>query len=253
MTVSRETIEELVRSQEAIIRMSDGVFSELLKRLKALPPSEGAALIREAAPALANRVAQLGATSAAQWYQRLREGEGLGGFTARGYSAANSAATRTTVERALATAEPEDWETILRTIADDVRRRVGNSARYTIAQNIERDPRQPGWARIPRPGKCCAWCSMLASQGFRYHTHAAADSPSHDGCFCQIVPSWSDAEVEGYDPDRLYDMYTKARNKVLERTPSGSPSKNDVLAEMRRLHPSAYSDGVYSTEGLPNV
>ena len=54
----------------------------------------------------------------------------------------------------------------------------------------------------------CMFCTMLASRGFVYHSADTA-SHAHPDCNCRIVPSWDkkNPAVEGYDPDKYYDMW----------------------------------------------
>lgn len=123
---------------------------------------------------------------------------------------------------------------------------VKYSGRDTIARNVKLDPAKPRFARVPS-GKTCAFCSMLASRGWVYHSRetAGAMSKFHAHCDCQIVPSWEhkDAHVRGFDPDAHYERYLAARAKV--ESEGGDPENiNEVMAEARRMFPSYYKDGV---------
>lgn len=104
-----------------------------------------------------------------------------------------------------------------------VRRRVGNLARdqvkrmanRTMAENCARDGVR--YARVPRGAETCGFCIMLASRGFVYTTPEAA-SHAHDGCDCKVVPGFDGTEVEGYDPDSMYDLYREARERAGRKT-----------------------------------
>lgn len=61
-------------------------------------------------------------------------------------------------------------------------RMIHTTGRLTVARNIRLDPSRPRWARVPRGGKSCAFCLMLASRDFTY----------------------TSAEAAGYDFERLY-------------------------------------------------
>ena len=65
------------------------------------------------------------------------------------------------------------------------------------------------FARVPSGGETCPFCIMLASRGAVYYSEktAGADGHYHANCRCRIVPSWNGAAIEGYDPDRYYDMW----------------------------------------------
>lgn len=123
---------------------------------------------------------------------------------------------------------------------------VKYSGRDTIARNAALDPAKPRFARVPS-GKTCAFCSMLASRGWVYHSRetAGAMSKFHAHCDCQIVPSWEHkaAHVRGFDPDADYERYRAARAKV--ESEGGDPENiNEVMAEARLMFPSYYKDGI---------
>ena len=50
-----------------------------------------------------------------------------------------------------------------------------------------------GWRRVS-DGHPCAFCAMLASRGFVYHTAETAGSMNryHNDCRCEIVPGFDD-------------------------------------------------------------
>lgn len=93
---------------------------------------------------------------------------------------------------------------------------------------------------------------MLASRGFVFHSSlTAGDGPGgragfgddyHDRCDCQVIVDFDreGSHIEGYDPDRLYDIYLRARDS------SGATTQKAIAAEMRRLEPDLFKDGVHS-------
>lgn len=115
-----------------------------------------------------------------------------------------------------------------------VRRRIGNLARdqvkrqanRTMAENCARDGVR--YARVPRGSETCGFCIMLASRGFVYTTPEAAQH-SHDGCDCKVMPGFDGAEVEGYDPDSMYDLYREARERAEHKT------DRDISREIERI------------------
>ena len=123
--------------------------------------------------------------------------------------------------------------------ADDrVRRQVGAMARsqtrrmanQAMIANAGRD--HVRFARVPSGGRTCAFCAMLASRGFVYHTAETAGSMNryHNDCRCEIVPGFDDDTIiDGYDPDALYEDYARARDEA-----GDNPSTSDILAAMRR-------------------
>lgn len=130
-----------------------------------------------------------------------------------------------------------------------VRRRVGNLARdqvkrqanRTMAENCARDGVR--YARVPVGSETCGFCIMLASRGFVYTTPEAA-SHAHDGCDCKVMPGFDGMEVEGYDPDSMYDLYAEARERAEHKTDA------EISREIERiiLERDGNSDWVGSTE-----
>lgn len=110
-------------------------------------------------------------------------------------------------------------------IADMMR----SAARLQQMRDIRLDPSNPRWARVPR-GKTCAFCTMLASRGFAYTSEETAGGLGnyyHADCDCQIVPSWGEQNLEGYDLQKYKDLYEKAKEKA------NSTDYHDVLDIMR--------------------
>ena len=91
-------------------------------------------------------------------------------------------------------------------------RKAANMCTYA---NVQSDPRNPRWARVPTGAETCMFCIMLASRGFAYHSEETA-SHAHANCDCRIVPSWESGKVaiEGYDPDAYYDQWKESGFKA---------------------------------------
>lgn len=132
---------------------------------------------------------------------------------------------------------------------DDLEQFIGDyiqqHARLSIRDNIENDPTRPRWARIPRGAKTCAFCMMLSSRGFVYHSDESAGAGMniyHAHCDCQIVPQWGEQEarINGWDPERYKEIYLQAKSSAGK----GSNYKT-VLSYMRREHPTVLKDGVF--------
>ena len=71
------------------------------------------------------------------------------------------------------------------------------------------------YARVPTGTYTCNWCVMLASRGFVYKTAESAGEGNqyHAHCDCLIVPAIrQDTNIDGYDPDHLYDLYQEGES-----------------------------------------
>lgn len=82
----------------------------------------------------------------------------------------------------------------------------------TMQQNALRDGAE--WAWIPS-GDTCAFCLTLASRGWQPASKKAIKNGHaehvHANCDCTYAVRFSDGvDVEGYDPDKYYDMYQSA-------------------------------------------
>ena len=122
--------------------------------------------------------------------------------------------------------EPQE-QAVRRCVGNLARDQVKRQANRTMAENCARDGVR--YARVPVGAETCGFCIMLASRGFAYTTPEAA-SHAHDGCDCKVVPGFDGVEVEGYDPDALYDLYSDARDRVEER--GGRPASRETIREI---------------------
>ena len=114
---------------------------------------------------------------------------------------------------------------------------VGRSVKLvgldTLQQNALRDGAE--WAWIPA-GDTCPFCLMLASRGWERASKKAIKNGHaehiHSNCDCTYAVRFSkDVDVEGYDPDALYDQYINAGDTPSER-----------LNALRRQHYAANKD-----------
>lgn len=93
------------------------------------------------------------------------------------------------------------------------------------------------YARVPSGTETCAFCFMLASRGFVYHSEHLAQfsgrtgSLYHRHCDCVVVPGFDDvaldqdAQVEGYRPTELYSRY----RQVLDEDGIHNTSDTDAV------------------------
>lgn len=168
-------------------------------------------------PALVGQYGDIAATVAADWYEELREAEGVGGrfrpplapsapldqINGRiGYA--------TRVSGPLFLGDSATLTAFLSLMANEYALQPG---RDTVMQAAHAD--KVAYARIPEPG-ACRFCLMLASRGFVYSKDTAGETVKfHGKCRCNVLPSWDEtrARVEyGYDPDALYDQYRALRD-----------------------------------------
>jgi len=111
--------------------------------------------------------------------------------------AAVSVTARAGVYTALAAGQP--YEMAMRNglvrVSGAVTREVLNAGRDTILQEVQRDGKAHGWARVTG-GNPCAFCAMLASRGPAY-SESGADFEAHDHCQCGAEPAYEGSEWPG--------------------------------------------------------
>lgn len=111
---------------------------------------------------------------------------------------------------------------------------IKKTAAETVYKNAERDEACTGWARVPTGRDTCTFCLMLASRGFAYKSEANAGKYDHfhANCDCRIIPGFDGMEVEGYDPDALYDQWKELeQNKTRSRQIAESKKVYDIPRE----------------------
>jgi hypothetical protein len=211
-------------------------------------PAQAREAVLDFVPKLVSVYGDVAGAAALQWYEELRAkaSRKLPEYTPTISPGVPEEDIRSVV-RAHAGAfwEGDPWGA-LEAVKKGVDTWVKYSGRDTIARNVKLDPAKPRFARVPS-GKTCAFCSMLASRGWVYHSEetAGAVSKFHAHCDCQIVPSWEhkDAHVRGFDPDADYERYRAARAQV--KSEGEDPNDiNQVAARARLMFPSYYKDGI---------
>lgn len=194
--------------------------------------------------ALVARYGPAAESVAAEWWETLRDRSAPGGSAGAVLGDLDSL-TAVTVARVRADAAGALWtatpDRAVVTATQLVGWAVGQAGRNTIVESTVRDPADARWARVPSGAATCAWCLMLASRGAVYLSDDSARG-FHPDCDCVPTPVWpGDGLPRGYDPDRLYGMYSEAANAI------GTTDPKRVAAELRRMFPSQVTDGVVVT------
>lgn len=122
---------------------------------------------------------------------------------------------------------------------------VRRNARASMVDNCRREGVR--WARVPTGKDTCAWCFMLASNGFVYKSAATADAGWHRGCDCRIVPDFDGGTtVEGYDPDGM-----AARWRACARTVGKDPDGTNEDVRRAIMREVSRRDGEWLRSGRP--
>lgn len=243
---SRADVDLLLNATRGVVVLARRELNAFYRSLTVTDP----VLVRDAlagfVPELVGRYGDYAATVAAEWYEGVRAAAVGGSFNAQTVSAVPAAQVQGSVRYSVGKLFDGDPDGMLSILSGAVQRFVFQSQRGTIARNVRLDPSKPRFARVPSGAVTCAWCTLMASRGFVYHSRETAGlyDEFHDDCDCQIVSQWDDASaIEGYDPDEMFGMYMTARQE-LEAAGDLAPDASEVAARMRRLFPESFTDGV---------
>lgn len=177
------------------------------------------------------------AAIAATFYDGLRDIQGVpkDGFYAVSEVVRDSSLTAGAVYT-YTEKHPQLDDVLKKQLSKQVGYEIKRTVNETIADNADRDPAKPKYARVPKPTPTtyapwsnkpgvthnkqlaaegtCMMCIVLASRGFVYKSREVA-SHAHDDCDCEIIPVWKKNTVQGYDETKsqyksMYDTAEKA-------------------------------------------
>lgn len=247
---TRADLERLSRGLDEATRMALTALSSAFARLDLSSPEAARDALLVVMPAMVAQYGDLAASSAADWYERLRA-DAVGGpysaILADGPSEVQVVQATRWAVGGLWGAEPAGVQAALGGVLG---RLIGQQGKDTVHRNVAVDPAKPRWARVPGLGGCCAWCSMLASRGFVYASAVTAGKGHayHDHCSCVPTPLWKGQahRIDGYDPKALRATYDEARAAV--KASGATVDDKAIAAEMRRLSPETVTDGIKPAE-----
>lgn len=221
--VPREFVDGYIDAVNTIVgKGQDGLKSAL----KAIDYNAEPATVRQqvlqAMQQACGASAEMGARVSAAFYDGVRAysiGETLG---ASSITDRKPIATEKAVRaflKSLFDGNVEEFEDLcLERLAYETKRAAGQCVRENVDRDEYGDTR---YARVPTGEKTCDFCIMLASRGPVYRTEESAGAYDHyhANCDCAVVPFFGTyesgpsrrdsafTEVEGYDPDSLYEEY----------------------------------------------
>lgn len=163
--------------------------------------------VEEFFPILVEEYGNVASTVAADWYEEIyNERPRMSNLT-------NEERARARARWAIGGAFTGEMDKALGALSIVGAELVREFGRDTVMQSSRMNKRM--FARVPAGPDPCAWCLMLASRGFAYHSESDAKpmTQSHYGtCNCELVAA--DGQVpDGYDPDALYEQYSSVHSK----------------------------------------
>jgi hypothetical protein len=122
-------------------------------------------------------------------------------------------------------------------ISDAARYYAERGANQTMTELGKADGKKLGkrvrFARVPTGATTCPYCCMLASRGFVYRSELTALNANHRHCDCRIVEGFDGMQVEGYDPDRYYDIWKHPQKYVLENSSENREIQGKLFEQQR--------------------
>lgn len=245
--VDRAALDRYSAASTAAAQMAIRDLGQFLRRAGGASPDRLRDALLEVVPALVAQYGNLAAAAALEWYQEERDKvQGLPPYQPVLVPLPPSGQVEQSVRFAASHLYSDAPYLALTTLAGSVQRLVKNAGRHVVLRNAERDPAGVRYARVPRGPRTCAFCTLLASRGWVYAARDGAQPEArfHDHCDCELVPSFrrGEAYMSGYDPDRMYDEYSRAR-EALVASGKDPNDLSELLAAMRRLSPGSYTDG----------
>ena len=224
-------------------------MQSLWQTIQGMDPTWQRDLLLDEIPALVRKYGNIAASAAAEWYERTRAKQVGGAYDPVTADPFPDAAIQATVRYKAGDLFVGNQSDMAAFLQGALNRWVQYSGRETVSRNIRYDPAKPRFARVPTGARTCVFCGMLASRGFVYYTEKSAGGDFnrfHPDCDCQVVGEWDKDQhhIEGYDPDAMYDRYLAARDAAESESGGQAPSTESILANMRRMFPDSYTDGV---------
>lgn len=237
------TYNDVLRFSKSVERVSSRAgkaFTNLAKRVDFSDWTIAARQLREIVEEIAAEYGLAASELGAQWYEYCRSLNFGGGYTAnvedvnRAYviSDANKAIDK------LFDGKVSEAE-LVKLLSDVVSDRVFAQSRTTVMSNLEQEyarsssqgdrsfSRKCGYSRVCSAG-ACAFCTLLASQGFVYCSKESAEQRSaggsyHNNCRCVAVPFSDARDIKGYG--KMLDSYEqKYREAEAVRSSGDMPS-----------------------------
>lgn len=253
----------LSEAQKRSTLLAKRELGRVWQQIDGMDPATQRDILLDMLPAIVHKYGDLDSTMAAEWYGQLWNKWFDGSFEAMPHPSYDDESMRSVIRANAGMLWPDkvnvdaDPTRFLQWANGFLDRNVKNQGRSTIVANAKTDPLKPRWARVPSGGRTCAFCLMLASRGYAYHSEGTAgiDREFHDNDDCEIVPEWRQGanRIEGYAPDRYLALYNQAReilehpgrmpDKLAESIKQGSTYTATITQSNGRTHSRTYDAG----------
>ena len=250
-TIPRAAVDFLTEEINGISADAQARVLKVLQGIRWTPENiaECRDLVLQALASVMPTYTGMAAQASADFYDAARElvvGERLGAQAISGYDPRKTeGAVRGFVRFVLR----DDVQTFNDQVLQRIDYEMKRSANMSVVENGRRDPKKVRYARVPTGSETCDFCLMLASRGFVYQSEGTAGaSHCHSSCDCRVTPGWDGMEVEGYDPQAIYDRWqdaidTKAKERAERNGTTVSEERAAIMAAYGRAAKNAKRAG----------
>lgn len=268
---SYEDVWTFSRSVQHVSQEARKAFQAGVQEIRFSDWAVASAQLKELVEAVMDMYGAAASELGAQWYEFCRANEFKRGYTAivgevSRYSVRSD--VRAAIDK-LFGGEVTEGE-LLAMMSGIVVDQTQKAAREAILLNLDEDLRQAkaalqssggsmradaqrfidrcGYARVPT-ADACAFCVLLASQGFVYRSEYSAKydkygAEYHEHCNCVAVPFSRASEIPGYG-DKLSEYEQKYRDADnLRRSGDLPDALKDRIAQARKEHEASYAAGL---------
>lgn len=188
--VSRSDVALLRDAQEGVTALVNADLEAFFLSLNLDRPEAAREALLGYLPELIRVHGLSAAAVAADWYDEIREQDGVRGRFRATPMEPQDVAVRceATVRRTAGYLFTDTPALMLPALIDPATRYVLEPARATITEATVADPAARGWRRYTRAGSC-DFCQMLAGRGHVYSSRTATFE-SHGHCHCVAAPTW---------------------------------------------------------------
>lgn len=173
---TRDDVTRLADASRQLVEMARRDLEQMMATINMADSVAARDALLEIVPALVREYGTVAASAAADWYEGLRSAAGIQSPHDTMLSAgANLDAVAGSTKYAMTRPDPRSI------LFGAIQRYISYSARDTIRRNAANDRSRPRYGRVPTGAKTCAFCEMLASRGFVYHSQATAGDKARAG------------------------------------------------------------------------
>ena len=251
VTIPRAAVDFLTEEINGVSADAQARVLEVLQGINWTPENiaECRELVLQALAAVMPTYTDMAAQASADFYDAARElvvGEKMG---AKAISDYDMRKTEGAVRGFVRFVLRDDVQTFNDQVLQRIDYEMKRSANMSVVENGRRDPKRVRYARVPTGAETCDFCLMLASRGFVYQSEGTAGAGhTHYACDCRCIPGWDGMEVEGYDPQAIYDRWqdaidAKAKERAERNGTTVSEERAAIMAAYGRAAKNAKRAG----------